>query len=106
MDRSPFARLFLSPFLLQAGYEVTVAGSPAEAMAIYARGDAFDLILADTSGEDARSAASTLAAAVDWHTTPLMGLSEYAPAYATSAEGGWLATLANGADLEPMRGAA
>ena len=106
MDRSPFARLFLGPFLLQAGYEVTVAGSPAEAMALYARGEAFDLILADTSGEDARSAASTLAAAVDWHTTPLMGLSEYAPTGAKPEKGASLSAVTNAAELEPMRGAA
>ncbi len=106
VDRSPFSRLFLGPFLGQAGFEVTVAGSPAEAMALYARSEMFDLILADTGGEDARATAATLAAATRWHATPLLGLGSHGPVEGRLDEGAVMAALTGGAPAEPMRGAA
>ena len=107
VDRSPFSRLFLGPFLGQAGFEVTVAGSPAEAMALYARGELFDLILADTGGEEARATAAALAAATRWHATPLLGLGAHGPVEGRIDEGVLAAALTGGAvRAEPLRGAA
>ena len=76
IDQSPFSQLLLRPLLAQAGYEVTVAGSPESALALHDAGDRFDLIMADTStnGPDTRQMALAFSRASGWHTTPLLGL--------------------------------
>ena len=76
IDQSPFSQLLLRPLLAQAGYEVTVAGSPESALALHDAGDRFDLIMADTStnGPDTRQMASAFSRASGWHSTPLLGL--------------------------------
>ena len=81
VDQSPFCQLLLKPLLAQAGYNVTVAIGPAEALALHDAGEAFDLIMADTStrGVEAQRFAKTFARASAWHTTPLLGLGLHAP---------------------------
>lgn len=76
VDQSPFTRLLLGPLLAQAGYVVEVAGDAEAALALHDAGEAFDLILTDTSprGEAARRMAQVFARAADWHATPLLGL--------------------------------
>ena len=76
VDQSPFCQLLLRPLLHQAGYDVTVAADPEAALALHAQGEAFHLIMADTTqrGEPARKLAATLAHATAWRSTPLLGL--------------------------------
>ena len=75
VDQSPFSQLLLGPLLAQAGYEVVVAEDPVAALDLYAAGETFQLIMADTSSpENAQQLAATLNSAVGWHKTPLLSL--------------------------------
>ncbi|MGZ6037978.1 MAG: chemotaxis protein CheW [Phenylobacterium sp.] len=75
IDESPFSQLLLKPMLKDAGYEVSVAADAAAALAMHARGDVFNLILADrTQGAPARQLAAALKDATSWHQTPFLAL--------------------------------
>lgn len=75
IDQSPFSQLLMQPLLAQAGYEVVVAADPKAALALYDRGDIFDLIMADTANRDtAQEFAQAFAKAVKWHKAPLLSL--------------------------------
>ena len=74
IDSSPFTQLLLRPLLAQAGYQVTVSASPGEAMALHERGQMFDLVMADLSGEGQRAFARAFQEASAWRDTPLMSL--------------------------------
>ncbi len=47
VDDSSFFRMMLSPILKSAGYDVTLAEDPLEAIKMHDRGDMFDIILSD-----------------------------------------------------------
>jgi len=81
VDQSPFCQLLLRPLLAQAGYSVTIAVDPDEALALHDAGEAFDLIMADTStaGPHAQRFARAFGRATDWHRTPLLGLGLHKP---------------------------
>jgi CheY-like chemotaxis protein len=65
----------MAPLMKQAGYAVTIVENPQQALALYAAGARFDLILADAGdAETARRLTAALGAATEWHATPVMGL--------------------------------
>ncbi len=76
IDQSPFSELLLQPMLRQAGYDVFVAPDADAALALHARGETFNLILADSShrGPSTRKLAAVLQSATNWHRTPFLGL--------------------------------
>ena len=114
VDQSPFTQLLLGPLLAQAGYRVEVAADPMRALALHDAGEAYDLILADTSpaGPHARQMAHAFGRASSWHATPLLGLGAHRMNAATDLsafprhdEGDdILAAVAE--TLDPLRGAA
>ncbi len=79
VDDSQFFRAMLAPLLLAAGYEVTLAGSAQEALALKERGAAFDLIVADLDmpAMDGFALAEQIKADPAWSAVPLIALSSH-----------------------------
>ena len=79
VDDSQFFRNMLAPLLMVAGYDVTVASSAEEAIALKDRGAAFDLIISDLDmpGMDGFALAERLKADPSWSRIPLVALSSH-----------------------------
>ena len=80
VDDSQFFRNMLAPLLMAAGYDVTLAGSADEALAMKDRGQSFDLIISDLDmpGMDGIAFAGHVKSDPAWSGTPLVALSSYA----------------------------
>ena len=80
VDDSQFFRNMLAPLLMAAGYDVTLAGSADEALAMKDRGQSFDLIISDLDmpGMDGIAFAGHVKSDPVWSGTPLVALSSYA----------------------------
>ncbi len=80
VDDSPFFRNMLAPLLGSAGYNVTLAASAEEAMALKDRGIGFDLIVSDIEmpGMNGIEFAEKLKFDPDWGETPIIALSSHA----------------------------
>jgi two-component system chemotaxis sensor kinase CheA len=79
IDDSQFFRSMLAPLLAARGYEVTLAGSAEEALALKDKGVVFDLIVSDLDmpGMDGIALAERLKADPTWGKTPLIALSSH-----------------------------
>ncbi len=79
VDDSQFFRDMLAPLLKAAGYEVTLAASAAEALALKDKGARFDLIVSDIDmpGMDGIEMAERIKADADWGSVPMVALSSY-----------------------------
>ena len=79
IDDSQFFRNMLAPLLAARGYEVTLADSAEEALALKEKGVAFDLIVSDLDmpGMDGIALAERLRGDPAWGKTPLIALSSY-----------------------------
>lgn len=79
VDDSQFFRNMLAPLLMAAGYDVTLAGSAQEALALKDRGATFDLIVSDLDmpGMDGFALAERIKADKRWARIPLIALSSY-----------------------------
>jgi two-component system chemotaxis sensor kinase CheA len=79
IDDSQFFRSMLAPLLAARGYEVTLAGSAEEALALKDKGVVFDLIVSDLDmpGMDGIALAKRLKADPTWGKTPLIALSSH-----------------------------
>jgi two-component system chemotaxis sensor kinase CheA len=79
VDDSQFFRNMLAPLLMAAGYDVTLAASAEEALALKDRGAAFDLIVSDLDmpGMDGFALAERLKADPRWERIPLIALSSH-----------------------------
>ncbi|HMK40914.1 MAG TPA: chemotaxis protein CheW [Methyloceanibacter sp.] len=79
VDDSQFFRSMLAPLLAARGYEVTLAGSAEEALALKDKGVFFDLIVSDLDmpGMDGIALAERLKADPVWAKTPLIALSSH-----------------------------
>jgi two-component system chemotaxis sensor kinase CheA len=80
VDDSAFFRGMLSPLLSSAGYQVTLADSAEDALAIKEKGGRFDLIVSDIEmpGMNGIEFAERLRNDVDWGDTPIIALSSHA----------------------------
>ncbi len=80
IDDSPFFRSMLEPLLAARGYEVTLAASAAEALALKEGGARFDLIVCDLDmpGVGGLALAERLKGDPAWGRTPLVALSSHA----------------------------
>jgi two-component system, chemotaxis family, sensor kinase CheA len=80
VDDSPFFRNMLAPLLGSAGYQVTLAASAEEAIALKDRGVNFDLIVSDIEmpGMNGIEFAEKLKFDPDWGETPIIALSSHA----------------------------
>lgn len=80
VDDSPFFRNMLAPLLGSAGYQVTLAASAEEAIALKDRGINFDLIVSDIEmpGMNGIEFAEKLKFDPDWGETPIIALSSHA----------------------------
>ena len=80
VDDSAFFRNMLAPLLGSAGYQVTLAASGAEALALKERGVVFDLIVSDIEmpGMTGIEFAEKLKFDPDWGDTPIIALSSHA----------------------------
>ncbi len=69
----------LAPLLTAAGYEVTLAASAAEALALKDKGERFDLIVSDIDmpGMDGIDMAERIKADTEWGDVPMIALSSY-----------------------------
>jgi two-component system chemotaxis sensor kinase CheA len=79
IDDSQFFRSMLAPLLAARGYEVTLAASAEEALALKDKGVVFDLIVSDLDmpGMDGIALAERLKADATWGKTPLIALSSH-----------------------------
>ena len=79
VDDSQFFRNMLAPLLGARGYEVTLAGSAEEALALKEKGLSFDLIVSDLDmpGMDGIALAERLRGDPAWGKTPLIALSSH-----------------------------
>jgi two-component system, chemotaxis family, sensor kinase CheA len=79
VDDSQFFRDMLAPLLTAAGYEVTLAASAAEALALKDKGERFDLIVSDIDmpGMDGIDMAKRIKADTEWGDVPMVALSSY-----------------------------
>jgi len=79
VDDSQFFRNMLAPLLAASGYEVTLAASAEEALALKEKGAAFDLIVSDLDmpGMDGIALAERIKADPEWGTIPLIALSSH-----------------------------
>jgi two-component system chemotaxis sensor kinase CheA len=79
IDDSQFFRSMLAPLLAARGYEVTLAGSAEEALALKDKGVVFELIVSDLDmpGMDGIALAERLKADPAWGKTPLIALSSH-----------------------------
>jgi two-component system chemotaxis sensor kinase CheA len=77
IDDSQFFRNMLAPLLAASGYEVTLAGSAEEALALKDKGAALDLIVSDIEmpGMDGIALAERLRSDPGWGKIPLIALS-------------------------------
>jgi two-component system chemotaxis sensor kinase CheA len=80
IDDSQFFRNMLAPLLKASGYEVALAASAEEALALKDKGERFDLIISDIDmpGMDGLALARHIKADPDWGNTPLIALSSHA----------------------------
>lgn len=80
VDDSSFFRNMLAPLLGSAGYQVTLAASGEEAIALKERGVVFDLIVSDIEmpGISGIELAEKLKFDPDWGDTPIIALSSHA----------------------------
>jgi two-component system chemotaxis sensor kinase CheA len=80
VDDSLFFRNMLAPLLRAAGYEVTLAASGEEALALKDKGERFDLIISDIDmpGMDGLDLARRIKADANWAKVPLIALSSHA----------------------------
>ena len=80
IDDSAFFRNMLAPLLSSAGYQVTLAASGEEALALKDRGVNFDLIVSDIEmpGMSGIDFAEKLKFDADWGETPIVALSSHA----------------------------
>ena len=80
IDDSQFFRSMLEPLLAARGYEVTLAASAAEALAVKEKGARFDLIVCDLDmpGMDGLALAARLKDDPAWGGTPLIALCSHA----------------------------
>jgi two-component system chemotaxis sensor kinase CheA len=79
IDDSQFFRNMLAPLLAASGYEVTLAASAEEALALKEKGAVFDLIVSDLDmpGMDGIAFAERIKADPSWGTIPLIALSSH-----------------------------
>jgi len=82
VDDSPFFRNLLMPLLQVAGYHVTTAEGPAQALQMQEDGVDFDVIVSDIEmpGMNGFDFASTVRKAGRWQNTPMIALSSHATA--------------------------
>ena len=108
IDDSSFAELLLQPLLSQAGYEVVVAASGDQALALYHAGEKFHLIMADAPSdrEQAKAFTRALIQAKDWARTPMLSMA--LGGVAGQAKPPQRSTLLAAVEeaLEPLQGAA
>lgn len=80
VDDSQFFRNMLAPLLRASGYEVALAASAEEALALKDKGERFDLIVSDIDmpGMDGLDLAKNLKAGSSWAEIPLIALSSHA----------------------------
>jgi two-component system chemotaxis sensor kinase CheA len=80
VDDSQFFRDMLAPLLRAAGYDVTLAASAEEALALKDKGEHFDLIVSDIDmpGMDGIAMAERIKADPGWGAVPMIALSSYA----------------------------
>jgi len=80
IDDSQFFRNMLAPLLKASGYEVALAASAEEALALKDKGERFDLIISDIDmpGMDGLALAKHIKADPDWGDIPLIALSSHA----------------------------
>jgi two-component system chemotaxis sensor kinase CheA len=80
VDDSPFFRNMLTPLLSVAGYDVTTAESPIEALKLYDKGNTFDIIISDIEMPEMSGFefAEKVRAEGMWEGTPLVALSSHA----------------------------
>jgi two-component system chemotaxis sensor kinase CheA len=79
VDDSAFFRGMLTPILESSGFVVTTAGSPAEALAMRARGERFDAIVSDIEMPemDGFAFAREVRSGGAWATTPIIALTSH-----------------------------
>ncbi|MEZ5826852.1 MAG: chemotaxis protein CheW [Hyphomicrobiales bacterium] len=79
IDDSQFFRNMLAPLLTASGYDVTLAASGEEALALKEKGERFDLIVSDIDmpGMDGLALAERIKADPGWRDVPLVALSSY-----------------------------
>jgi len=79
VDDSQFFRDMLAPLLTASGYDVTLAASAEEALALKDKGERFDLIVSDIDmpGMDGIALAERIKADPNWADVPLIALSSY-----------------------------
>ncbi|HXG79210.1 MAG TPA: chemotaxis protein CheW [Methyloceanibacter sp.] len=79
VDDSQFFRNMLAPLLKANGYEVTLAASAEEVLALKEKGAAFDIIVSDIDmpGMDGIALAERIKADPKWAHTPLVALSSH-----------------------------
>ena len=80
VEDSQFFRNMLAPLLKASGYEVAVAASAEEALALKDKGERFDLVISDIDmpGMDGLALAERIKADPDWAEVPLIALSSHA----------------------------
>jgi len=80
IDDSQFFRNMLAPLLKASGYELALAASAEEALALKDKGERFDLIISDIDmpGMDGLALAKHIKADPDWGNIPLIALSSHA----------------------------
>jgi two-component system chemotaxis sensor kinase CheA len=80
IDDSQFFRNMLAPLLKASGYEVELAASAEEALALKDKGEHFDLIISDIDmpGMDGLALAKRIKADPEWGKVPLIALSSHA----------------------------
>jgi two-component system, chemotaxis family, sensor kinase CheA len=79
VDDSQFFRNMLAPLLKASGYDVTLAASAGEALALRDSGASFDLIISDLDmpGMDGIALAERIKADAKWQRIPLIALSSH-----------------------------
>src|SRR5262249_15502308 len=84
VDDAPFFRHMLSPVLKAAGYSVTAVGSAAEAVALMAPAQAFDVVVTDIEmpGTNGFELAATMRGDPTLANVPIIGLSSLVSAEA------------------------